>query len=54
MPRKFKRVLCKGYGYSKSKPNPVQQQSHQCTLQDEEGGLTKAMCDNSPEIATVG
>ena len=44
MPRKFKRVLRKGYGYSKSKPKPIKQQSH--LHDDEAGGLTKTMCNS--------
>lgn len=44
MPRKFKRVLRKGYGYSKSKPKPIKQQSH--LHDDEAGGFTKTMCNS--------
>ena len=46
MPRKFKRVLRKGYGYSKSKPKPAEKHSYQSTLRDKDGD---SMCNNDAE-----
>ena len=43
MPRKFKRVLRKGYGYSKNKASPAQQHSHRSDF------TNKTMCNSSPE-----